>query len=370
MPATVAELQRILAGHGLPAEIAGDATLTIQSVATLEDAQPGQISFLSNPKYEKLLATTRASAIVLKPDAPGPPSVTLLRTPDPYAAITALIVALHGYRKHRPTTSQGHPSIAPSAQIGENARIHPGATVDEDARIGRNVVLYPGAYVGPRCRLGDDVVLFPNVVLYDDTLIGNRVTIHACTVIGEDGLGYAPVGGRWIKIPQIGHVEIGDDVEIGANCSVDRATLGCTRIAAGTKFSNQIAIGHGTQIGEHCLFVAQVGLAGSVQVGQRVTMAGQAGIVGHVRIGDGATIGAKAGVTNNVPDGETYLGQPATPISEQKRLLAAVARLPETRHAVRALEKQNAEQGLRIQQLEARLAELERAARRNDAAQR
>lgn len=365
MPATVGELRRILAGHGMPAEITGDAALTIQSVATLEDAVPGQISFLSNPKYEKLLTTTRASAIVLKPDAAAPPEMTLLRTADPYAAITALIVALHGYRKHRAVWSQTAPHVAPTAVIGENARVHPGAVVDENACVGKNVVLYPGAYVGPRCRLGDDVVLFPNVVLYDDTIVGNRVTIHACSVIGEDGLGYAPVGGRWIKIPQIGYVEIGDDVEIGANCSIDRATLGRTKIGSGSKFSNQIAIGHGSQIGEHCLFVAQVGIAGSVQVGHHVTMAGQAGIVGHVRIGDNSTIGAKAGVTNHVPDGETYLGQPATPISAQKRIIAAVARLPETRQTIRALERQCAEQTSRIQQLETRLAELERATRRS-----
>src|SRR5262249_46304409 len=156
--------------------------------------------------------------------------------------------------------------------------------------------------------VGDNVTLYSNVVLYDDTILGNRVTIHAGTVIGEDGLGYAPYNGRWLKIPQIGCVEIGDDVEIGSNCSIDRATLGRTRIGAGVKFRNLIAVGHGTQSGDDCLFVAQVGLAGSVNVGKHVTMAGQAGVVGHIRVGDNATVGAKAGVTNNVADGETVLG--------------------------------------------------------------
>lgn len=363
MPATVSELQRILAGHGLPAEISGDPSLTVSGVATLEEAQPGEVSFLSNPKYEKMLASTRASVVLVRPDALTPPHLTLLRTPDPYAAVAALIVALHGYRAHPPAPPHQLASVAPSAQIGENARIHPGVTVCDDARIGRNAVLYPGVYVGPRCHIGDDAILFPGVVLYDDTILGHRVTIHACTVIGEDGLGYAPVAGRWIKIPQIGRVEIGDDVEIGANCSIDRATLGRTRIASGTKLSNQIAIGHGTQIGQHCLFVAQVGVAGSVTVGNHVTLAGQAGIVGHVRIGDNAKIGAKAGVTNNVASGETYLGSPATPIAHQRRVMAAAMRLPELRQTVRALEKQNADQSARIQNLESRLAELERATR-------
>jgi UDP-3-O-[3-hydroxymyristoyl] glucosamine N-acyltransferase len=238
---------------------------------------------------------------------------------------------------------QTQTTIHPTARIGGNATIHPGVTIDEDVTIGRNAVLYPGCYIGPRCKLGDDVLLYPNVVLYDDTVLGNRVTIHSNTVVGEDGLGYAPVGGKWIKIPQIGYVQIEDDVEIGACCAIDRATLGKTRIGRGTKLSNLIAVGHGTQIGEHCLLVAQVGLAGSVTVGHHVTMAGQVGVVGHIRIGDHATLAAKAGVTNNVPDGETVLGAPAIPIRDMKRQLVHVSRLPELSETVKRLEKRIAE---------------------------
>ncbi len=206
--------------------------------------------------------------------------------------------------------------------------------------IGRNAVIYPGCYVGPRCRIGDEVQLYPNVVIYEDCVLGDRVALHAGTVVGNDGLGYAPVGGKWVKIPQIGFVEIGDDVEIGSNCSIDRATLGKTLIGSGTKMSNLIAIGHGTQIGENCLIVAQVGLAGSVGVGNHVTLAGQVGVVGHIRIGDGATVGAKAGVVNNVPDGQTFLGAPAVPIGEMRRRLAHIARLPELNRKVKRLEKE------------------------------
>ncbi len=349
MSATLAQLCDTLSSYGMKPTLRGDASRVVAAVATLEEAQPGQISFLSNPKYERLLERTRASAIVLRPEISAPAHLDLIQVDDPYAAITALMVRLHGYRRHRKCPPERNiASIHPSAAIGPDATIYPGATIDEDAQIGARCVLYPGVYVGPRCRLGDDVALYPNVVLYEDTHVGHRVTIHAGSVIGEDGLGYAPVNGRWVKIPQIGCVEIDDDVEIGSNCSIDRATLGRTRIARGTKFSNLIAIGHGTQIGEDCMFVAQVGLAGSVTVGNHVTMAGQAGVVGHIRVGDNATVGAKAGVTNNVPDGETVLGQPAIPINEMKRQVVHVAHLPELRRAVKDLDR-------RLAELEARL---------------
>lgn len=349
MAFSLGQLCDSLQRYGMSATVEGDRDCPISGVATLEEAGGGQISFLSNPKYEKLLQTTRASAVVLRSGVAGPSGVHLIRTDDPYAAITVFIVALYGYRKHRrPGVASAETSIAASATIGEGATIYPGATIDERATIGRNAVIYPGAYVGPRCRIGDDVLLYPNVVLYDDTIVGHRCTIHAGSVIGEDGLGYAPFQGRWIKIPQIGIVELGDDVEIGSNCSIDRATLGRTKIGSGTKFSNLIAIGHGTQIGEHCMFVAQVGLAGSVNVGNSVTMAGQVGVVGHIRVGDHAKIGAKSGVLNNVADGETVLGQPAIPIRDMKRQVAYTMRLPELNQTVRKLER-------RIAELEARL---------------
>jgi UDP-3-O-[3-hydroxymyristoyl] glucosamine N-acyltransferase len=349
MEATLAELCDSLRSYGLKPVLRGDPQLRVGRVATLEDAVNGDVSFLSNPKYEKMLQTTAASAVVLKPDIAAPPHVALLQVEDPYAAITVLIVKLHGHRQHRRgSPDRTRASIHETAVVGEDATIHPGATIDEHVVIGRNAVVYPGCYIGPRSRLGDDVVLFPNVVLYDDTVLGSRVTIHANTTIGEDGLGYAPVGGRWIKIPQIGHVVIEDDVEIGANCAIDRATLGATRIGRGTKFSNLIAIGHGTRVGEHCIFVAQVGVAGSVTVGDHVTMAGQAGIVGHIRIGDRATIAAKAGVTNNVPDGETVLGAPAVPIRAHKRQFVYITRLPELNETVKRLEKEIAELRTRL----------------------
>lgn len=357
MEATLTDLCAVLEQYGMKPVLKGEGRRPIQRIATLEEAVAGDVSFLSNPKYEKMLQTTHASAVVLRPGVQAPEHLDLIQVDDPYAAITVLIVKLHGYRQHRPVPARPKCThVHETARIGENAILHPGVTIDEDVVIGRDAVIYPGCYVGPRCRIGDKVLLYPNVVLYDDTVLGHRVTIHASTVVGEDGLGYAPVGGQWVKIPQIGHVEIEDDVEIGANCAIDRATLGKTVIGRGTKFSNLIAIGHGTHIGAHCLFVAQVGVAGSVTVGEHVTMAGQAGVVGHIRIGDNATIGAKAGVTNSVPDGETVLGQPAIPIHDKKREVVYIARLPDLNDTVKRLERQVAE-------LEKRLAETSGQAR-------
>ncbi|GMV98437.1 MAG: UDP-3-O-(3-hydroxymyristoyl)glucosamine N-acyltransferase [Phycisphaerae bacterium] len=340
MTLNLQELAAFLSSKGMPCELDGDGSVAVSSVATLEDADEGQISFLSNPKYEKDLLTTRASAVLVRPDVNVPRRMNLLRTADPYAAVTFAIVRLHGYRRHPRWGRSPLAYIDPSARIGQNANIAPGVYIDEGVVIGDNATIYPGVYLARGCRIGDDVILYPNVVIYDGCVLGDRVTVHANSVIGEDGLGYAPVGEKWIKIPQIGNAVLGDDVEIGAACTIDRATLGSTVVGAGTKFSDLIAIGHGTKIGENCMFVAQVGVAGSVHVGNHVTLAGQAGVVGHIVIGDNAVIGAKAGVTNNVEPGATVLGQPAVPINECKRQVAIVQKLPELKNEVRHLRRE------------------------------
>jgi UDP-3-O-[3-hydroxymyristoyl] glucosamine N-acyltransferase len=340
MAKTLAELASWLTARGLPSRVEGDAAVMISSVNTLEDGQPGEIGFLANPKYERMVGESRASAVVVKDDFVPPRPMNLLRTKDPYAAITMLIVEIHGYRKHPEWGLHPRANVAATARIGEGANIGPGACIDDDVEIGRGVTIYPGCYVARGCRLGDDVTLYPNVVLYDGTILGHRVAIHAGTILGEDGLGYAPLNGKWIKIPQAGRVIVADDVEIGANCTIDRATLGQTVVGAGSKFSNLIAVGHGTKIGEDCMFVAQVGLAGSVTVGRRVTMAGQAGVDGHVTIGEGATIAAKAGVTNDVEAGITVLGAPAVPIQKCKRQMALIQHLPELKRKMKSLEEE------------------------------
>ncbi len=334
----LSDLAEHLRKLGMNATVEGDAGRAVVAVATLEEATADQISFLANPKYEAALQTTAAGAVIVAIDQSAPKHLTVLRTPDPYAAVMAVIVHIHGYRKHRRVGRHDRAAIDPSATIGENAQIQHGVTIEADVRIGRNAVLYPGVYIAERCRIGDDCVLFPNVVLYDGVILGNRVTIHAGSVIGEDGLGYAPVGGRWHKIPQIGIVEIGDDVEIGANCSIDRATLGRTIIESGSKFSNLIAIGHGSKIGEDCMFVAQVGLAGSVTVGKRVKMAGKVGIAGHLSIGDDAELAAMSGVMRDVPAKTRVAGIPALPIKDAMRSISLFERLPDLYKQIKQLE--------------------------------
>jgi UDP-3-O-[3-hydroxymyristoyl] glucosamine N-acyltransferase len=316
VPLTLKEL-----AQKIGAELAGDPSIELHSASTLEDAGPGQVSFLANPKYVKHLETTRASAIIVSPNVTSE-RTALLKAKDPYYAFMQAVVALHGHRKH---SHQG---------------IHPKAHVDPTATVGEGTVMYPGVYVGPRAKIGRDCILYPNVVVYDDCVLGDRVTLHACTSIGHDGFGYSTQEGVHHKIPQVGNVVIEDDVEIGANCSVDRATLGSTIIGKGTKFSNNIAIGHGSKVGAHCLFVAQVGIAGSVNVGHHVTMGGQVGVAGHLKIGDNVSIGAKSGVMDDIPDKSIYMGVPALPGRDAKRVWAATFQLPDLIERIRTLEAQ------------------------------
>ncbi len=340
MALKLGELAEFVRSQGLACEIVGEADKPISAVATLEDAGPDDISFLANIKYEKALETTQAGVVIVSNEQQTPEGMQLLRTSDPYAAVTMIIVRLHGYRKHPQVGIDERAVIDPTAKIGEGASIQHGASVCADVVIGKNVVLYPNVYVARGCRIGDDCVLYPNVTVYDGCILGNRVTLHAGTVIGEDGLGYAPVKGKWFKIPQIGVVEIGDDVEVGANCTIDRATLGKTVIESGTKFSNLIAIGHGSKIGKDCMFVAHVGIAGSVTVGNHVTMAGKVGIAGHLTIGDNAELAAMSGVMHDIPANTRVAGQPAVPIKDAMRSYALVGRLPELHKQIKKLESE------------------------------
>jgi len=335
----LSQLCDILGQHGLTARLDGDDRI-VSAVNTIEDAADGELTFLSNPKYEKALATTDASAVLVEDAVEVPSQLSAVRCDDPYACVTAAIVFLHGYRKHPQWGVSDRANVHETARIGDNPNLGPGVTISADAIIGNHCTLYPGSYVGDRVRIGDDCVLFPNVVVYDDCVLGNRVAIHAGSVIGQDGLGYAPVDNRWVKIPQVGRTVIADDVEIGANCAIDRATLGRTEVGPGTKFGNVVVIGHGTKVGPDCLFVGQVGLAGSVTVGRHVTLAGQVGSAGHLTIGDDARVGAQAGIKGDLAAGGEYLGSPAIPIDDAKRSLLAVNKLPDWIKRVRALERE------------------------------
>lgn len=334
------DLASILQTRGFPVDIDGAPDLDVVAVNTLQDAQPGEISFLSNSKYRDRLMETDASAVIVKPDQETRRGLCTLRCADPYGAVTAAMVTLHGYRRHTRWGVDERASIAASAQIGPNPSIGPFVTVAEAVVIGKNATIYPGCYVGAGVCIGDDVTLYPNVTVYERVRMGDRVAIHAGTVIGQDGLGYAPVDQKWLKIPQVGSVVIEDDVEMGACCAIDRATLGETRIEQGTKISDAVVIGHGTRVGRDSILVAQVGIAGSVDVGEHVTLMGQVGIAGHLHIGDDATVLAKSGVWSNIGPGETYFGLPATDSVGFRRNLVITKSLPKMARRVRELERQ------------------------------
>lgn len=335
----LSELCSLLNRHGVPARLDGEDRV-VRGVNTLEGATDGEVSFLSNPKYIAAAQSTRASAILVKDNVVMPGGPVLVRCEDPYAAVTAAIIVLHGHRRHPSWGRHAGANIDPSARIGANPNIACGATIGANVAIGANCTIYPGCYIADGAVLGDDCTLFPNVVVYDHCVLGNRVTIHAGSVIGQDGLGYAPRGEKWLKIPQVGRTVLGDDVEIGANCAIDRATLGQTEIGSGTKFGNVVVVGHGTKIGPDCLFVGHVGLAGSATIGRHVTLAGQVGVAGHISIGDNVRVGAQSGVHTDVPEGQEILGSPAIPIAQSRRALYAVTQLPEWVRRVRDLERE------------------------------
>ncbi|MFL5327880.1 MAG: UDP-3-O-(3-hydroxymyristoyl)glucosamine N-acyltransferase [Gemmataceae bacterium] len=316
----------------------GDGTLPIHAARPISEAGPEQITFLENDKYlAQLTASTAAAAVV-------PNNVTIAGRPfiqvaDPLSAFVAIASHLEGVQAETIHGIDPQSSVHPSAKVGAGASIHPFAAVGPGSVVGDNCRLHSGAVVGRNCRLGDGVTLHPHAVLYDGTIVGDRVIIHSNAVIGADGFGYRFQNGRHVKVPQIGHVEIGDDVEIGAGATIDRGTFSATRIGSGTKIDNLVQIAHNCQIGRHNIMVSQVGMAGSSSTGDYVVIAGQVGVVEHVHIGEGCVIGGQAAVTKDVPPGSRMLGSPATPEKEQKRILMSLLHLPEFRKELRTIQE-------------------------------
>jgi UDP-3-O-[3-hydroxymyristoyl] glucosamine N-acyltransferase len=318
-------------------EVRGDGGMVIKAVSTLEEAGAGEITFLTNKKYEPFLKTTKASAVIVA--KPAETKAALLVTEDPYYAFMQIVVLLHGHRKHKKVGVSERSSVAKTAKLGANCNVYDFAVISDGAQVGKNCFLYPGAFVGPDVKMGDDCIVYPNAVIYDGCEIGDRVIIHANAAVGEDGYGFATHKGEHHKIPQIGRVVLEDDVEIGACCTIERATLGDTIICKGTKVGDMVAIGHGTKVGAHCLLVPQVGISGSTTLGHHCVVGGQAGIVGHIKIGNMVTIGAQSGVSNDIPDGATILGAPAIEANKAKRAYTSMQHLPEMRKSIRQLEK-------------------------------
>lgn len=335
MVATLEQLAALVRGR-----VVGDGSLPIRGARPVGEAGPGDITFIENERYAKMLRTSPASAAIVGPHfkrANTAPELPVIEVDDPIQAFLA--VRSHLVVDDRKRWTGVHPLafVSPSARIGENVAIYPFVYVGEDTEVGDGTTLHPGVVVGDRCKIGSDVVLHPNVVLYREVTLGNRVEVHSGSVIGGDGFGYRLVDGRHVKVPQTGRVEIGDDVEIGANCTVDRATFEATRIGEGSKIDNLVMIGHNNQIGRHNLLCGQVGIAGSCKTGDYVVMAGQAGIKDKTEIGDQVMIGAQAGVHRNIPANTQVLGSPAIPVREQRRLFSVIAKLPDMQRQLKEL---------------------------------
>jgi UDP-3-O-[3-hydroxymyristoyl] glucosamine N-acyltransferase len=310
--------------------VLGDGDLIIHAARPLQDAQLHDITYVDNPRHFDKLEKSLASVAVVPLNMPAG-GKTLIQAADPLMAFVAILSHLQG--KAAPTVSGIHPraNIDPTARIDAEPSIAPGVTIDAESTVGKRCRFYPGVFIGKNCKLGDDVVLHPNVVIYDDTILGDRVIIHANSTIGADGFGYRFQQGKQVKVPQLGNVVIGNDVEIGANSGVDRGTFGATKIGEGTKLDNFVQIGHNCQIGKHNAIAAQVGIGGSSTTGNYVFMGGQSGLADHLSIGEGSMIGAKTGCFHNVPAGKRMFYYPAYEEREAGRILACLKRLPSMR---------------------------------------
>jgi UDP-3-O-[3-hydroxymyristoyl] glucosamine N-acyltransferase len=340
VPYSLAEL----AAH-VGAEVAGDGALVVEAIAPLEAAGPRDLSFFSNKRYRKAFEASRAGAVIVEPDVPVPPGRTVLKVRNAYLAFARILTLFHPPREAAPELAPTA-SIHPTAQVHPSAQVMPLASVGPGAVIGPRTILFPGAHVGEGARVGAGCLLYQNVVVRERCVLGDRVILQPGCVVGSDGFGFAldlegeGQGPRHFKIPQAGVVVIEDDVEIGANSCVDRATLGTTRIGRGTKIDNLVQIAHNVETGPLCIMAAQVGISGSTKLGMGVVAWGQAGIVGHLEIGDRANIAAQSGVASDVEAGGRVAGTPAKPDVQWARNSAVFDRLTEMRRELRELRKQ------------------------------
>ncbi len=332
MPFTAAEIAKHLGG-----EVLGDSALVLRGFAPADRAQPGDLTFAENESYFARAEQSAASAVIVD----GPFTSTrkvLIRVPNARIAFAKVLPLFFP----EPVFPAGvHPTaiVPASAKVDASAHIGPYCVLGEGVRIGARCVLQGGDFIGINCVLGEEVNIFPNVAIYPSTEIGNRVRIHSGTVIGSDGFGYVQDAGIHRKVPQIGSVLIRDDVEIGANVTIDRGALGPTVIGRGTKVDNLVQIAHNVTLGEHCLVVSQAGIAGSSKLGNYVVLAGQVGIAGHLKIGNHVSVAAQSGVMRSIPDGEKWLWSPAQPDRQAKRQMIALQQLPDLLRRFNELEK-------------------------------
>lgn len=325
--------------------VEGDANATVTDVAKIEEGKPGTLAFLSNPKYFKYLYETNASIVIVNQDMELEAQVkaTLIRVPDAYKAFASLL-ELYQQAKGSKTGIENPSFIDPTAQVGNDVYVGAFAYLGKNVRIGNHVKIYPQVYIGDNTTIADDTILFPGVKIYENTKIGQACIIHAGAVIGADGFGFAPTeDGTYKKIPQVGNVILEDWVEIGANTTIDCATMGSTIVRKGTKIDNLVQIAHNVEIGENTVMASQTGIAGSTKVGSNCMFGGQVGVAGHITIGDHVNLGAMSGVSNSIKSNKTVLGAPAMDIARAAKVFAIYRNLPQLREQVIEMGKQLAQ---------------------------
>ncbi|MGE5279794.1 MAG: UDP-3-O-(3-hydroxymyristoyl)glucosamine N-acyltransferase [Deltaproteobacteria bacterium] len=333
MRKTIREIAALVKG-----EVAGDPNIPITGARGIREAREGDVTFLSNRRYAPLLKETQASAVLVPLDVKAE-GRAVIRVADPSLAFAQIIAVFAPAKLRHPKGIHKKAVIAKTAKLAKGAAVGACAVIEDGAVIGANTVIYGGSYIGRDVRVGRDCIFYPNVSIRERVTIGDRVFIQSGAVIGSEGFGYVEVDGAFTLVPQVGTVVIEDDVEIGANVTIDRARFDRTLIGRGTKIDNLVQIAHNVVTGESCIIVAQAGISGSTQLGKKVTIAGQAGLVGHITIGDGAICAAQAGVIGSVPPHTMVSGYPARPHAEAMKVYAALQRLPQTLKEIAELKK-------------------------------
>lgn len=326
----------------IQAKVEGNPGVTVSSFGKIEEAGSGQLSFLANPKYEDYLYTTKASLVIVNENFQlrQPVEATLLRVADAYSAFATLLTKYQEMQQHQLNGIQEPSHIAKTAQLGQGIFIGAFSYLGEHVKVGDQTKIYPNCYIGDQVTLGKNCVIHPGVKIYHQCVIGDEVIIHAGTVIGGDGFGFAPqADGSLKKVPQIGNVVIENQVEIGANTTIDRATIGSTIIRKGAKLDNLIQIAHNVEVGNQTVIAAQVGVSGSTKIGKGVMIGGQAGIVGHIQLGDGAKVNAQSGVSKSIEPGKAVTGSPAYDYTQALRAQAVNRKLPELERRIKELEQ-------------------------------
>lgn len=324
-------------------KVDGDPDASVTSFGKIEEALPGQLAFLSNPRYEEYLYSTNASVIIVNEtqELKHPVTATLIKVADAYTAFAVLLDKYQQIQQQQLTGIQQPVYIDATAKIGKNVFIGAFTYLGENVIVADGTKIYPNVFLGNNVIVGENTVIHPGVKIYHNCVVGKNVIIHSGTVVGSDGFGFAPqADGTFIKIPQIGNVVIEDDVEIGANATLDRATIGSTLIKSGAKLDNLLQIGHNAEVGNNTIIAAQSGISGSTKIGNNVMIGGQAGLAGHIIIGDGAKINAQSGVGKSLKPGQSVTGSPSYDYGNAIRSQAIARNLPELEKRITALEKQ------------------------------